>query len=355
MQAPLKASGWWNYKIPPLLGIAYFALSSAPNPPSLGETWFFFLVYFVAVVGIAGFGHVLLDAFDVDEDRLLGKANLWAPLSTVGRVSLLGALLAASWLPWVVLPGGAVAIVLVALEFALFALYAVPPIRLKNRGFAGITADALYAHALPALWTWVPFSIVAGAHAPGWFPALLAAWALTTGMRHLLQHQVIQLDSDRLAGAATHAVRSGREVALATIVRRVMPLDLATFALLLVVIGLDAPLVPVGFAAYILWQAFKFRFIWMSRFSIVGRIGDADRATVVGTLVMTRFYERWFPLLLVLTLAARFPSYLPLLFVHILLFRKAFAEMIREDFPLATAYFRSGRSRANEGGPALAA
>src|ERR1035437_5503778 len=140
MRAPLKASGWWNYKIPPMLAVAYYAVANAHHPPKVAATLAAIGTYLIAAIGIAGFGHVYLDAFDVEEDRFLGKANLWDPLGIPARFAIVALLLALSWLPWLALPVGRAGLALIALEFAMFILYATPPVRLKDRGFFGITA-----------------------------------------------------------------------------------------------------------------------------------------------------------------------------------------------------------------------
>jgi hypothetical protein len=301
------------------------------------------IVYLVAVIGIAGFGHVFLDIFDVEEDRLLGKSNLWAPLTGVRRVGLVAVLLAASLLPWTVLPLNRIGVLLVALEFVMFLMYAVPPIRLKSRGFPGIAADSMYAHTRPALWTWIPFSILAGSAVSRWFPVALAIWTFTVGVRHLLQHQVIQLESDATAGALTHAVRRGRESTLRLIVGRVLPIEVAAFSFLLGIMAANMMLIPVTFLIYALWQLSKFRFLWLSRLSLAAS-PDADRATVAGTLVMTRFYERWLPVLVLLLLSVRTPAYTVLLMVHLILFRTAFGDIL-DDITLAASHSRSSRRR----------
>lgn len=324
-----------------MLAVAYYALLASPRPPAFPKILVALTLYIVAVVGIAGFGHLYLDIFDVGEDRLLGKSNLWAPLATSARLILVVALLAMSILPWMLLPLGQIGAALIGLEFLMFVLYATPPIRLKERGFPGIMADSMYAHTLPALWTWIPFSHLSGFTAPLWVPALIAVWAFTLGMRHLLQHQVIQLESDAKANAQTAAVRCGREAALSIIVRRLLPLEFSTFAALTVVIGFRSILVPIGFAAYVLWEAFKMRFIWMARLNPIGSISDADRSTVVGTLVLTRFYERWLPVLVLAGLASIERTYLLLLVIHLAVFHSGIVELFRTDFPLLKAYFRS--------------
>jgi UbiA prenyltransferase family protein len=335
VRAPLKASGWWNYKIPPMLAVAYYAVASAPHPPRISALLAAIGTYLAAVVGIAGFGHVYLDAFDVEEDRVLGKTNLWTPLRTPARFAIIALLLLLSWLPWLALPIGRGGVALIAMEFALFILYATPPIRLKDRGMFGITADALYAHVVPSLWTWIVFSRLSGSVASAWFLVGLVTWTLTVGMRHLLQHQVIQFQSDSVAGARTFAVRHGREKTLRLIVRGILPAEIVAFAMLMMVMSRAAPLAGIGFGIFAAWQLLKIRFLWVGRFNVMGRLADADRATMAGTLIMSRYYERWLPLLILVSVAIQDHAYVLLLLSHVLAFPEGITRLIREDLPIA--------------------
>ena len=343
VRAPFKASGWWNYKIPPMLAVAYFAIAASPAIPALTDIAPYFIPYLVAAASMAAFGHVYLDAFDLDEDQLLGKENLWAPLGDASRVMVIVLLLSGALLPWLVLPAGPVLFALLGAEFLMFVAYATPPLRLKERGFAGIVADALYAHTLPALWTWIPFAALAGTAVPPRFLALLGAWSTTVGMRHLLQHQVIQSESDAVAGAATYAVRHGSPASLALIVQILLPLEAVLFFALSIAIARYVPWVPVALVAYVAWQTLKFRFLWDGGFALFGRLADADRATLAGTLVLSRFYERWLPVLILGWLASRHGSYAVLLVLHLLVFRQGLREM-RQDAMLLLSGLRASRA-----------
>ena len=340
MKAPLKAGAWWNYKIPPLLAVAYFALAAGARPPDLANAIWSLALYMLAAIGIAGFGHLFTDAFDVAEDRTLGKPNLWAPLGPGARTALLVTLLAASWLPWLGLPVGRIGFMLIGLQFVMFALYAMPPIRLKERGFWGIIADAIYAHMLPALITWYPFSILAHSLAPDWFPTLLGAWALTVGIRHLLQHQASQLESDLSANVRTYAVRNGRDATLA-LIARILPLEMVAFIVLLGVIGQRQPIVAAGFGAYLIWQVVKLRTTSLSSFDLRGAHSDADRPVAIGKIVLSGFYERWLAPFILAGLSIAEPSYLVLLIIHLILFRRAFVGMMSDDVPRVVRHFRS--------------
>ncbi len=329
MQFPLKASRWWSHKIPPLLAVAYFALSLAPRPPDFTGVRRYFALYLLAVVAIAAFGHLLTDAFDVEEDRLLDKQNLWAPMPFAARWTLIAVLLLASWLPWLAMPGRQVLIGLIALQFVMFFLYAAPPVRLKERGFPGILADATYAHMLPTLWTWVAFSTLSGVRAPAWLVGILSLWSLSVGIRHLLQHQVAELESDSRLGIATHAVRSGRASTVRLIVRPFLLMEIMSFAVILVIVGSRLWLVPAGFLVFA-----GVRLVRMSRVSSLRATrDDAELSAAVGTLVLTRFYERWLPLLILTGLVLRERSYIVLLVLHLVLFGRGVVELLRDDLP----------------------
>src|SRR5207302_668389 len=106
---------------------AYYAIGGGTVVPRAAATSWRLAIFLVAVIGIAGFGHFITDAFDVIEDRLNGRANAWDRLTVRQRTAVAAGLLLAAWLPWLVLPIGSVGVALLMTEFALFALYAMPP------------------------------------------------------------------------------------------------------------------------------------------------------------------------------------------------------------------------------------
>ena len=326
-----------------MLAVAYYAISVADVPPRVTTTLWKLGLFVVAVIGIAGFGHLLTDVFDVAEDRTSGRENAWDRMGWAQRVAVFAALIAASWLPWVLLPIGVVGLGLVAVEFLLFAVYAIPPVRLKERGLGGVVADGLYAHAVPVLVTWLAFSRAAAVATPWWLGALLGAWALAVGMRHLLQHQANDMERDRQAGVATYAVRHGRTRTLQLIVERLLPVEAVVFLGLVAVFGLREPLVAVGFVAYVMWETFKLRVLWLEPMYPFGRLELNDRADILGTRLSSRFYERWLPVLMLLGLVLRSPEYLVLLAVHLAVFTNGLGDLVRHDLPLALAHRRRAR------------
>ena len=107
-----------------MLAVAFYALYRSPALQPVTTTLWQLGLFMISVVGIAGFGHVFLDAFDVAEDRAAGKPNLWDNASSGARAALVTVLLAASWLPWTMLPNTRTGLVLIALEWFVLLIVA---------------------------------------------------------------------------------------------------------------------------------------------------------------------------------------------------------------------------------------
>ena len=160
-------------------------------------------------------------------------------------------------------------------------------------------------------------------------------------MRHLLQHQALDVEGDKRADARTFGARNGRDATLRLIAQRIIPMEMMTFGLVLSIAAPYIPFVGFVFLVYLAWQWFKVRFLWMSKLNMFGPMTHADRTVVVGTYVLSSFYERWLAPLVLMVLAWHDPSYLWLLAVHVILFRGSARGLVREDIPLAASFMRS--------------
>ena len=333
----LKADKWWNYKVPPLLAVIYYVLSQATPSVPLVTVLLHILLFLIATIGIAGFGYLLNDLFDMKEDQKTNSRNVASQLGLSRLTPLLLLMLAIGCLPWLVLPLGWPGISLIGLEFALFALYSIPPVRLKERGLLGIVADALYAYVVPTLVAWLTFAHLCEVATPAWFGGLVAIWGLALGIRHMLRHQVYDLSRDRQAGITTFVIQYGR--------KRTMQLEFWTlgieflsFCLLQIVIGYHLPLVIIGFIVHICWQLFIFRYIW-----IQGDLYLFQRAGTLGYLILSWFYEVWWALLILISLAFQAPIYIGLVVLHLFLFKQILTASIKNDvqnFPKVVAWLR---------------
>jgi 4-hydroxybenzoate polyprenyltransferase/SAM-dependent methyltransferase len=316
----------------------------------------------VAVVGVAGLGHVVNDVFDADQDRRSGRQRAAAGLTRRRRLVLGAALVVAAVAPWLVLPGGPAVWGLLGLELGLFVAYSSPPLRLKERGFLALPTDAAYAYVVPVLLTAATFGAWEGgvlAVSAG-LVALLVTWAAATGLRSIAFHQIDDLEADRAAGVRTWAVRAGRRP-VERLANGAVVVEVAALAAWLVAAADRVPLLGPLVLGALGWRAFQVRFL-RGREQSVER--DPRPAHELAYQYLNHTYERWLPVILLGTLAARSTGYLWLLAAHVLLFRNGLVDVLRRDLPgllglrFTVAYwltYRLGRRRVRRGAPRLAA
>ena len=344
MSMLLKSDRWWSWKIPPMLAFGYFGLLSSVNLPPMGLVLGQIALFLIAAIGIAGFGHLFTDIFDIEEDRRRGHTNLWADSGSWQRLLILASLIAASWLPWLFIPIGRIGLVLLGAEFLMFVLYAVPPIRLKNRGLAGIAADGMYAHALPALWTWLPFANLAGAKTSFWVGLAIGVWGISVGIRELMHHQAIDADRDREAGATTFGVRRGRAHLMKLLRQIVLPVEVISLAVMLAAMTLASMLPILGFGLYMLWSFVKVRAFWLEPVRLFPPDSD-DAATILARRILGPFYYGWLPLLLLAELVIRDRSYLFVALLHFVLFGPMILSLLQREAGFLMALFNRPRRR----------
>lgn len=208
-RAAVRPQQWWNHKIPPLLAAAALVIAASDRTDDWLEIRDLVL-FLLASIGIAAFGHVVNDLADLGPDRAAGKRNVLSLVGTPARVGLVLGTLVVGLVPFRWLSPGPVTLGLLAAEVLLLVVYSVPPVRLKERGVLGLLADASYAYVLPLALTMSVFSGLPGGPAIGavvWVPVLV--WALLSGIRGILWHQVLDVDNDRRAGVRTLVVRTG--------------------------------------------------------------------------------------------------------------------------------------------------
>jgi len=325
----LKASRWWDFKLPPLLAIAYYLLGQAVPPVSIVPVIGVWALFIIASIGIAGFGHLLNDVFDMKSDVLSGAENRAARRRS-RRWLWLAVLLTVAWVPWLWIPLDTLGLILLLAEFGLFAAYSIPPLRLKTRGLLGALADALYAHVIPVLVAISVFGKLSGVEIAGWLYLLLTVWSLATGLRHIAQHQLIDWVPDRQAQIQTFVVRYGWRPALSMVSRYILPIEILSFLTLLGVFSPNAPWIGLGFLIFVAWELYKMRAVWFQPLTNPFRLDPAGQLNMIGLLILSRFYEGWLPTLMLITLILRAPVYLVLAGLHLLLFRQNITQLFSE-------------------------
>lgn len=256
---PFRAREWWDHKLASMLGTGYMTAFFLREP--LADHWPTFLATLVGVAAAAAYVSVINDWTDLQVDAAAGKDNRlaqrgrrYAPVATGG---LLAVGVAVGMLAWHDDP---LVLALYAGPWLAFSLYSLPPVRLKARGAAGALADASGAHLFPHVLITVAVFHAAGRPLDAWWLVGVGTWALATGVRGALWHQLTDADADRRSGVPTFAQRSPARARFTG--EAAFAIELAAFFVLLVrsgggplAFGLLVPYAGLELARVRLWGA----------------------------------------------------------------------------------------------------
>ncbi|MGE0639866.1 MAG: UbiA family prenyltransferase [Thermoanaerobaculia bacterium] len=336
----VRLPDWWHSKLPPLLAVAYLGLAGPPAVPP-GRGFVLLLLFLASAIATAAWGHLLNDVADIEPDRRAGRPTRIGRLPRSVARLLLALLLAAAVAPWPFLPASPFARGAFAFELLLLAIYALPPLRLKERGAAGLVVDALYGHALP-------MAIVVGLFAPGAGSAAAATgrwasygattvamalvlWKLAQGLCGALASQIADRRNDRRSGTTTWVATPERPRALVArriLLRLLFPAQLALFVAALAALAPRWPLLPVAYLLFLAARLVRIHGVWK-------RTTAFYRRGYPGYALLNDFHERWLPLFALAGLVASDRAWLPLAAAHLLLFRSGVGDLLRALFPRA--------------------
>jgi 4-hydroxybenzoate polyprenyltransferase len=306
----LRLSQPWNYKAPGLLCLPYtffYATHASLLSALTAIAW-----SLCTGIGVAGLGYFINDLADRDSDRAAGIINGAEGLSRRKISFVLSFFAIAFALPWVIyFPVNPLLAALLLAQVLLYLAYSTPPLRLKDRGLAGLLADAAYAHAIPALIGAYTFFLITGRsytnfHAYCW---TLVAWQLIFGFRSILQHQIADSRHDKAAGSTTFVLAVGELRARRLVSSVLVPLEATAFLLHTVVLSAVFP------AFFALWPLYVLIILltqqpWLYTF-------------------FDYYYLRWLPLILLSYLCARNPGMIPLLILHLILFNNGLTPLFK--------------------------
>lgn len=327
----VRSGQWWDHKIPPVIAAAAIVLGAGGH---VGADVLVDLVLFlVATVGVAAFGHVVNDLADIRTDAIAGAPNQMAPLSRAARTGVLGVTILAGVLPWIWLPHDAMVLTLLGVEVVLLTVYSVRPVRLKDRAALGVLADGLYAYVVPILLTGATFGRVNDVGTPSWqVVASVVAWMLLMGLRGILWHQIADLAHDRRSGVRTLATRIGADRA-GRILGWMVLAELAAAAATLATIAAtsDRWWLPVFGGLYLLYRVFQVSVLWSEPLRPATLKHANGRIRFIGFVLLNEFVERWLPVAALVALAVGSPIMWLALVAHLLLFDNAVFEFFRHD------------------------
>ena len=328
----IKTEKWWNDKAPPALGIAYFLMATSENDIPLGLGVATLVAFMTSFIGVAGFGHIINDLYDVDNDRTAGKHNTMDGRTSLQTALIMLFLLALAWLPWFILPANPWNLSLLGLQLLLLSAYATPPLRLKVRAVPGVIVDALYAYTVPALITWTTFGHISGEPPPRPFLlATLIIWSLFPGLRGILNHQCLDADNDARSGVTTFATQYGRARTLRALFCIVLPAEAVCFVTMTAALSCYLPFYVVGVVIYFGWRIFQLLYLRDESLGVPWRLAPESTIRLYGYELLGEFYTKWFPLMMLAALSLRWPMYLALTMAHLAFFRNGLGDFFRYD------------------------
>lgn len=276
----------------------------------MSTLWAQLVVTLLALATCAAFVSVINDLTDRNDDAASGKPNRLAGRSRAYTATLVASTLVAGaffcflWRDDVLLVAAYLG------SWIAFALYSIPPVRLKTRGAMGVLADASGAHLLPAVVA-VLAAYRAAAHEPrlSWIVAV-GTWAIANGVRGILWHELMDVENDRRAGVRTLAVRYSADGVARLGAWVVFPIELVALLGVLVQIGSVWPFAFLGAYAILVWLRVL---RWHMNVVIV-----APRERFL--IVLHEYYDALLPVALLIASAIRAPRDWIVLAVHLLLF-----------------------------------
>lgn len=336
----LKLHKWWASHFGTMLAFIYVVVAASPAPPTLRTMLWTLGVFTLASLGIGTFGQLLNDLADVQQDVRSRTHNLVASRGPLARALLFATALGVGIVPWLWLPTTPAIIALVTGEYLLFVAYSLPPMRLKHRGILGPVADALYGYVIPNAVAVLVFAKQGGVAVPTWAIVALVVWCLLFGVERIVSHQLIDEPRDRIDGISTFVVAQGWRRAFDVMLRIVVPLETIAFIVMIILLGLVAPLIPFCFVVYLVaaLRAWSYRGHWNTW--RLDRLPPIDRHHLVAEVVIARFTWRWLPVAALATLLIRQPGLLPLGLLHIALFPEPLVWLWRAGIPEARRLLR---------------
>jgi 4-hydroxybenzoate polyprenyltransferase len=294
----VRPRAWWFNKVP--FSVMLVLLLADGNGDG-GRGLAVLGLVVLTVCAAANYGYAINEIHDVEEDGRAGRGNA-ATVHSARRLRVIAAASAAVALASAQALAGVPAAALTAIELALPLAYSVPPVRLKERGWLGVGADALAAHVYPVLlallavdhWSVRPVTTA--------LSAAVVAWAATTGVRGILAHQLASAEADRAAGLTTVAHTMGSARLERVIVGIVLPAEVTALALVVTVAGVG----PVAWVLAGVYVAFEL---------LAPVPGGRNRTTL-----LYNFYKLWAPLTLALDAGLVAAEYLAVISVYALLF-----------------------------------
>jgi 4-hydroxybenzoate polyprenyltransferase len=306
----VRPRAWWFNKVPLSFVLVLLLVDGRPlSAPALAVL----ALVVLTVCAVGNYGYAINDLFDIEEDARAGRPNAaaagggraaWGIIALSAICALLFATAAAS----------AVAALITLAELALPAAYSIPPLRIKERTWLGVAADALAAHVYPAVlallavahWSLRPVTVL--------LACSVVVWSLAAGLRGILSHQLHTAERDAGAGLTTLVHVAGATRLERFVVCVLLPLQVMGFAGALIACNTGVAL-WCAVALYLAYEAYKTLRGGFAVFAL------RPQGQPYVPFLEESFYKAWGPLAITLDAARADVRYVLFAVAYALLFR----------------------------------
>lgn len=308
----LRAHHWWSFIVPPILGFCYLSIYIHAIP--FATAIFNLPLFFITIIGTAGFGFFVNDVADIQSDALTGKKNIAAKINKSTRILITIILLLIAITPWILLPKNLYCISLFLLQIIFLFIYSIEPFRLKKNIYAGVFLDACYSSVIFTLIGIETFRIAGSTSIKlnQYFILLLALWAFFKGLRNIFLHQLEDRKNDKKSHDITFAEKFPMGI-LNSINRLILPIELTLLVTLIYFCNGYIKNFFWGFVIFLLFSMLKYRFWEKLRLS-------KRHYRFMFIKILNDFYEEWFPLTCLIFLALLDVRFIFVLLIHLTLF-----------------------------------
>jgi 4-hydroxybenzoate polyprenyltransferase len=221
----IRPRAWWFNKIP--LSVTVILLLGEGSLLAANAVVGFLLTV-LTVCAVANYGYALNELYDVEEDFRAGRANATERLSP----SQMKAVIAASAIIAVTLAtfaAGWPGAMLTAFELIVPFAYSVPPLRVKERKWLGVAADAIAAHVYPVALALLAADYLWEQPVSAFVAICLLTWSTAAGLRGILSHQLHTAERDRQGGLQTIVHDWGHVSVERLIILVLLPIEVVGF------------------------------------------------------------------------------------------------------------------------------
>ena len=222
-----RTKQWWHPKAGNLLSAVYLAIFVYKI--TVLDAYLYTIPAIITILGIGLFGYFFNDFSDLKSDLLVNKPNMVQKLRPQQRVLLLVGFLFMALTPWIYLPFDQVSCWLLIAEFVLLLAYALPPIRLKEKGFLALVTDALYAYAIPFTLAFHTFNLFKNESIDWLYYFSVFVWQFAVGLVNILIHQLEDYENDVQTQTRTWVITIGKVKAKKYLLYVFIPLMLISF------------------------------------------------------------------------------------------------------------------------------